>query len=68
MSDAGQLRGQVGQAQPVLQERQRDQAEQRAVTVPRPPKIDVPPSTTAVIAISSKPVPASALAWPRRAT
>src|SRR5207244_153699 len=30
--------------------------------LPRPPKIDVPPSTTAVIASSSYPVPTSALA------
>src|SRR5207249_1575247 len=37
-------------------------------TLPRPPKIDVPPRTTAVMAISSKPVPASAFAWPSRAT
>ena len=33
--------------------------------LPRPPKIDVPPRTTAVIAKSSYPVPASAFAWPR---
>src|SRR5207248_7135252 len=37
-------------------------------TLPRPPNTDVPPSTTAVIASSSYPVPASALACPRCAT
>jgi Holliday junction DNA helicase RuvA len=37
-------------------------------TFPRPPNTEVPPSTTAVIASSSYPVPASALAWPRCAT
>ena len=36
--------------------------------LPRPPKIDVPPNTTAVIANNSYPVPASALAWPKWAT
>ena len=37
-------------------------------TVPRPPNTDVPPSTTAVMAASSYPVPASDFAWPRCAT
>ena len=36
-------------------------------TVPRPPKMLVPPKTTAVMADSSNPVPASALACPARA-
>ena len=36
--------------------------------VPRPPKMEAPPSTTAVMAINSYPVPASDFAWPRCAT
>ena len=36
--------------------------------LPRPPKMLVPPSTTAVMADSSYPVPASAFACPTRAT
>ncbi len=36
------------------------------VMVPEPPKIDVPPRTTAAMAASSYPVPASAFACPSR--
>src|SRR5206468_9642014 len=36
--------------------------------LPTPPEIDVPPSTTAAMAMSSYELPASALAWPSRAT
>ena len=65
----GELGGQVGQAQAVLQngQGQRGRAACRG-RCPRPRRSTCPPSTTAVIATSSKPVPASALAWPRRAT
>ena len=52
--DPGQLGRQIGQAQAVLKNGDGQKPEAMCpVRSPRPPKIDVPPSTTAVIAASS---------------
>ena len=51
--DAGQLGRQVRQTQAVLQDASASTPSSVPWIVPRPPKIEVPPSTTAVMAISS---------------
>ena len=59
---AGQLRRLIGETQAVGSTPSATNPSIVPQTLPRPPKIDVPPRTTAVIADSSKPVPASARA------